>query len=61
MINRKPVSINDLPQIGEKSSVAYGAVTMPSKLYGSKANIQTFIESKTVSNWNITELWRWHG
>ena len=30
---------------------------MPSKLYGSKANIQKFIESKMASEWNITEMW----
>ena len=57
MIDRKPVSINDLPPIGEKRSVTYGAVSMPSKLYGSKANIQKFIESKMASEWNITEMW----
>jgi hypothetical protein len=56
-IDRKGVTLKDLPQFGGQDAVAYGNVTMPAKLYGVKGNIQSFIESKLVDDWNITKLW----
>jgi hypothetical protein len=57
MIDRKTVTVNDLLQFGGQNAVACGNITMPSKLYGAQANIQSFIESKMVDEWNITKLW----
>lgn len=56
-IDRKSVTLKDLPQFGGQEAVAYGNVTMPGKLYGVKGNIQSFIESKLVDDYNITKLW----
>ena len=56
-IDRKSVTLKDLPQFGGQEAVAYGNVTMPGKLYGVKGNFQSFIESKLVDDYNITKLW----
>jgi len=56
-IDRKGVTLKDLPQFGGQDAVAYGNVTMPAKLYGVKGTIQSFVESKLVDDWNITKLW----
>jgi hypothetical protein len=57
MINRDLVCIEDFPKIGGQNATAYGNVMMPGKLYGTKNNIQTFIESKMVDDWNVTVKW----
>ena len=56
-IDRKGVTLKDLPQFGGQDAVAYGNVTMPAKLYRVKGTIQSFVESKLVDDWNITKLW----
>jgi hypothetical protein len=57
MIKKKLVDIEDLPQIGGQKVPAYGDVMMPAKLYATKTNIQSFIESELVEDWNITHKW----
>ena len=57
MIDKKAVTIKDFPQIGGQNAAAYGDVMMPSKLYATKRNIQTFIESKMVDDWKVTKKW----
>jgi hypothetical protein len=57
MMDRKLLSIKDLPRIGESIKVAYGDVKMPGKLYTTKKNIDVFVESKCVDEWKITKKW----
>ena len=57
MIKKKLIDIEDLPQIGGQKVPAYGDVMMPGKLYATKTNIQSFIESEMVEDWNVSKKW----
>ena len=57
MKNNEPLTLDNLPKIGGQPALAYKEVMMPAKLYTSTDNIEKFVESQLVDDWNVTSKW----